>query len=334
MLLRFILFLLVVNNSIADTNESVEEPSYIDQTHKILSKKVVDYSHMIDYGMSDVMMDEKSDSIDSFFISDKYIYETADSFIVVKTQADFLSKYNENYSVNLRVHLALIRSKKKLNLFIDNMDDGNIEDIGTNNGEEAPEIGLNYFALKRYGIQPKYYIGFKGIYPFIRARYTRSFKVGAWKIEPVQTFNYSSDYEFKESTNLYFDINPTESTLFRISLYRKTQTHLYGMDYSLSFKYYWDIKKDTAFNISQTFFGNTEYKYLSKESINSQDNDIYSGIHNYITSFSFRQSIWKKWFFYELRPSFNFHKENSYKPNYSLSFLLDFYFGNYPNLRK
>jgi hypothetical protein len=88
-------------------------------------------------------------------------------------------------------------------------------------------------------------------------------------------------------------------------------------------------KKDKGYSVSQSFEGNTEYPDISQNNPDPKQAKTYSGINNYTTSFRWRESIWRKWFFYEIGPSVNFHKKFDYKPNYSLNFMIDFYFGNY-----
>ena len=87
--LKFIVFLLLLfvlnSNSVADTNETIEEYDYIDKTHEALSKKVIDYSYMLDSSMSSIINNDenstvplvtKDKSIDSFLLNEKYIDET------------------------------------------------------------------------------------------------------------------------------------------------------------------------------------------------------------------------------------------------------------------
>ena len=49
---------------------------------------------------------------------------------------------------------------------------------------------------------------------------------------------------------------------------------------------------------------------------------------NYQTTVGWRQSIWRKWFIYELQPAISFHRQYDYEPNYMLRLNLNFYFGN------
>ena len=190
----------------------------------------------------------------------------------------------------------------------------------------SPEIGINYFILSANNIKSKYSVGLRGINLFARARYSVKIPLSTFLIEPVQTFKYSVKDEFYEDTYIYIDKQHVQSKLFRIILHRKTQSEIDGMDYGLSFQYYWD-----TFNIAQTFSGNTKYKYIGDETSTPPKTDESVIVNNYTTSMRFRQNIWKDWFFYEVGPSISFNNDKLYRPNYSLYFSIDMYFGNYQN---
>ncbi len=95
------------------------------------------------------------------------------------------------------------------------------------------------------------------------------------------------------------------------------------MDYALSFQYYYSPQKNTGLGISQSFLGNTEYQYVTEQKMQT-----YGGINNYVTSLSWRENIWKDWFYYQISPGVSFHKQYDYNPNYILIFLVDIYFGS------
>ncbi|WP_151900186.1 hypothetical protein [Sulfurimonas hydrogeniphila] len=138
----------------------------------------------------------------------------------------------------------------------------------------------------------------------------------------MQIFEYSSKESFTERTFIYFDNTLTDRSLLRLTLHRETKTKVKGMDYDISAQYYWNFNKKNILSISEIFSGNTEYT-------TEQSSKKYSGINNYATVLTFRKNIWKKWFFYQISPSVNFHKENSYKANYAIAFLINLYFGDF-----
>lgn len=320
--LRFIVCnLLLFNIAYADTTQTIKKSYYIDKSHKKVSKKIMEYSSVIDDKIIRIINNDKNNSIDYYFKNDKFLDETDDTFVGFRFASDFHSKDKDDFSLKLMAHIPLSRSKKEFNLSINNLD--NKYSINKNN-KLAPEIGLNYFILGIDDIKSKYSIGFGGIDFFARARYSKNFSIFSWSIEPVQTFKYSLKDSFYENTSLYIDKRYTKSTLFRILLHRQTKTDVDGMDYSLSLQYYYK-----TFNISQTFSGNTKYRFVTNDSSIPTKTEEYNMINNYTTAMRFRENIWREWFFYELKPSINFHKDNLYKPNYRLQFFIDIYFGNY-----
>jgi len=328
MIIKFFLFFLALSfftlhaNSI-DTNDT--NSSYIDTAHKIISDKVTDYSKTIDTQMSKVFIGEKEkkidiekqNSYDSFFQNEKYLNETEQSFVSVNLSTQLESKYNNKNTLTVNAHIDLKRTNQKLNLFIS----GANKNKNTIDKNGATEVGINYFRTDTYKIKSRYSLGLRSTYLFLRARYYKVFTPMSWKIEPMQIFEYTSKNIFKENTFIYFDKTLEDTSLLRFTLHRGTQSNLTGMDYDISTQYYWNSHKKNVFALSETLSGNTEYRVYpySKK---------YSGINNYTTSLTFRRNIWKKWFFYQLTPSVNFHKENSYKANYAINFLINIYFGH------
>lgn len=353
-LLPLIFYTIFTVQSYGDTNATAEaERTYIDEQHEALSNQVIHWSETIDRKLSSYLtgseynitlakpnpvddseeLKEEVNSVDAFFQNDKFLEETDDAYVRIRFDANFQSKDDEDFNLKASAQLPLSRSKKEFKFFIDDVSQDNTKDIATDDTEDqksAPEIGMHYFAPETYGIESKYSVGIRGIYPFVRARYKMVFEAGEWLIEPVQSFKYSVKDDFEEETNVYFDTQLEELSLFRIQLHRKTKSRMDGMDYSLGFSYFWAISQGIGVNLSQTFWGNTEYKYVTDETTDPvTESDPYGGISNYSTALSWRQSVWRKWFFYEVRPGVNFHRQYDYEPNYTIRIYLDFYFGNY-----
>ncbi len=351
MIIKYIIILLLLSLCHAETHIATEQESnYIDETHTTLSKKVLEWSRMIDTALSswagndeintttvasnisDQTLENRVESVDAFFQNDKYLNETDNTFIRIRVDNNFQSKESNKFNFSVSAQLPLGKSKKSFKIFVDDLTSDNAKNILNDDSEEdrlAPDIGVHYFAEKRYGIKSRYSLGLSGLDPFVRARYTMTVKTDKWLIDPVQLFQYSANDEFEEETNIYFDKQLKESSLIRIQLHRKTQTKVKGMDYALSLQYYWSPKKDTGLKLSQSFLGNTKYRYRVDENVEPPVTKNYSGIHNYLTSLSWRENIWRKWFYYEVRPGVNFHKDHDYKPNYTIRLFMDFYFGQY-----
>lgn len=345
---------LLVSLSFANshTNEN-NTSSYIDDTHAKLSKRVIAWSESIDttiggwlghddnnctnctnesLDITDTSLENKVQMADAFFQSDKYFNETDNTFVRVRLGSTFESKESSDFDVRLSAQIPFGKSKKHLKIFISDMttdNAGNILKEDTDNDKSSPQFGVHYFSPEKYGISSRYSLGIRGIDPFVSARFNMPMQVDNWLIDPVQIFKYSVDEKFEEETNIYFDRQFEELSLFRVQLHRKTQDDEDGMDYAFSFRYYWSPKKDRGLSFSQSFLGNTEYKHSVDSSTPTPEYRTYGGIHDYVTTFSWRENIWRKWFYYEVRPAVNFHKQYDYEANYSIRIFFDFYFGKY-----
>ena len=348
-LYTFLLFLILFSsNAICDTNTSLNKNTYIDNTHTTISKQMHKFSAFIDSTLYDWIeniedttndIENKEMSMDVFFKNEKYIDYTDDAFVRLRLNSYFQSKGDNDYTYALKAHLPLSRSKKKLNLFVkstfkdDDETDKEVYNLSNNPNDKNPstEVGINYFSASTYNVKPKFSAGIRRLDPFVRARFKMKFEAGKWNIELSQLFKYTLEDKFSEKTKLYFDRKLEDLKLFRIVLHRDTADEDIGMDYGIGFHYYISRKKKSAIRISQTFNGNTEYRYKVGDSTDLTKTKKYQGINNYTTSLSWRENILKDWIFYEVTPSANFYKNHALKENYSLSFLLEFYFGDYKN---
>jgi len=330
----------------SDTNTS--EENYLDAFHKRASDHVIRLSGFADEKLVkigdfvqgkeyNITQDEKSiteknkDSVDSFFLSDKYLDQTNKSFISIRPDAKFSSKAEEEYNLKISASLAFSKSKKRFRLFVNELDQDNAKDVISEEENErtAPELGMNYFAPETYGVQSKYSLGVQGIYPFARARYSTSFEPGEWIIEPVQTLRYSLKDYFEESTQLFFDTKMTDTSLFRLYLSRGTKSSTPGMSYDNSITLFFSPTKDTGLRLSQFVSGSTKYQHSQDLNAVPIIYEEYSGIFNHGTKFSIRQNFYRKWLFYELEPGVNFHKQYDFEPNYSIRLFFDIFFGNF-----
>lgn len=310
----------------ADLNStSQDKNNYIDQTHKTVSKKVINVSEELDTQLSKLInTSNNKKSIDEFYQNKKFNEETDETFINIRTDAYFQSKEKAQYNAQISVQFPLVKSQKNLNIFIKDSRDEELNDlVNIQEIDTVTIIGLNYFAPIFYKIKSKYTLATHGVEPLIQAKYFMNFNLSSWKIEPIQTFTYSTQDRFEEETNIYFDNKIDEKSLGRFVMRRKTKNKVKGMEYSFSFQYFYSPKENTSISFSQSFLGNTAYEY----NLNDTTTSVYNGIYNYTTSFIWRKNIYKKWLFSQIVPTLSFHKKYEYNPNYTLVVLFDFYFG-------
>ena len=335
-------------NSSKKSNTSLDEDTYLDDFHRRASHHVKHWSGFADDKLVDMadyldnkevnitqekdsIVTDNKNAVDSFFLNDKYLDETEQSYISIRPDSRFSSKEDEDFNLKISAHLALSKSKKRFKLFINELDQDNANNVLTEEGDDeksAPEIGLNYFAPDTHGIQSKYSVGVRGIYPFVRARFSKEFKPGEWIIEPIQTLKYSVKDEFEESTQVFCDTKLSNLSLFRFFFSRETKSHILGMAYSSSISVFWTPTKGTGLSLSQYINGSTKYQHTQDIDADPVVYEDYNGIYNYGTSASIRQNFYRKWLFYEVQPGINFHKVYGYEANYTLRVYLDIFVGN------
>lgn len=328
----FFIFLNTINLNAEDT--------YVDSYHDSISDSVFTLSKSIDkllsanYDDNNASSDtydikDQEESPDSFFKTSKYFDETEKTFLRVNFNSLFQTRGSNDFGYSIKARLPLSRTKKSYNLFIDDLtsDNPNSDITNQSRNQSKTSVGINFFAPETLGITSKYSIGVRGFQPFVRARYNLNYTLGSWDIQPTQTFKYSSNKKYEEETHFYFDKKLENLNLLRFVMYRHTEEKESGMDYAFTAEYYHSLENHAALSISQTCTGNTKYKDFTYYPNNTSTYTTYGGIYDYATTINWRQNVWKKWFYYEISPGFNFHKQYDYKANYSLRFAIDMYFG-------
>ncbi|CAA6803681.1 MAG: Unknown protein [uncultured Sulfurovum sp.] len=333
---------LILSLNYADTSIKPSKIHYLDTLHADISEKVLDWSSHADLIVSgwlgydnnqcDITPPQDhiaSKKVDSFFQNNKYIEETDDVFIRVRTDTTLQTKEDNEFRLKFRAQLPFSRCREQLKIFVEDVALDKDKTKNQINENTSTDVGFRYVAKKRHGIKSRYSLGLSGISPFLSARYTKSYQIDDWEVDPVQTFKYSLDDYFKEDTNIYFDKSFQNDALFRLTLERGTESKKLGMDYGLKLEYYTNANANSGLHFAQGFYGNTRYRHRDKAYRIDHPKNEYSGVHNYVTTISYRANIWRKWFYYEIKPSVNFHKDFDYEPNYALRFFFDFYFGEY-----
>ncbi len=328
----------------SQTNTQINESTFYDTLHKDISDTVLNWSKIADVTISKWLgyndnnitctshkiAKPSSQSVDAFFQNNKYLNETEDTFIRVRIDSAFESKESNSFNVKLSAQLPFSECRQKLKLFVENISLNDDEASHKESYDSDIDLGIRYYGnIFLTNIESRYSLGIHGINPYVSARYRYPLNISHWSIDTIQNFEYSIQDDFKEESNIYFDREFENNTLFRLNLQRGTSSGVNGMDYGFTFQYYFNSKKNSGLRLSQSFLGNTKYKKIIGTKPTVFSNDTYGGINNYVTSFSWRQNIWRDWFYYEVTPSVNFHKDHDYKPNYAIRLFLDFYFGQY-----
>jgi hypothetical protein len=268
------------------------------------------------------------EQVDEFFLTQRLLEERDTSYVRVSFIQRFASLEGNSNDFPIRARLGLGRTKKRLKLFIEDINKDSVQNIGNTQGDEqSPSLGLDLFSKERYGIRPIYSLGFRGIDPFARARFSYSTNVGRWHIEPIQTFTYSLEDEFSETTEFFMDTPTSKRTLLRFALSRGTQSYVPGMSYNGFIQWFFTPRHHAGLSFNLGANGSTKYENTLEEydpPLIVQENRVF----NYLFVMRWRENIWKKWLFYEIAPGVNYHEIHDYRPNYSVVFGIDLFFGH------
>jgi len=264
--------------------------------------------------------------IDAFFLRRKLLEERDRSYVRVSFLQTVNSLQEDDFNFNIKARVHLTRSRKRLKLFIENFNEDSAKNIGTNNQDNAPSIGLEKSSKTFFGIRPRYSIGFRGIDPFVRARYTFENDIGRWQFKPVQSFQYSLKDEFSEVTEIFLDTPTGKQSLLSFVVDRGTNTNNPGMHYDGFIQWFYTPRQYAGFSTVLGANGSTKYQNTIQDNplVISSENRVF----NYLFRVGWRENIWKKWFFYEIGPGVNYHEANHYRPNYNISFRIDLFFGH------
>jgi len=297
------------NLSVADVNVSS-----LSQEHN-LSKKLKSYAAI------------ESEKVDELFLS-RRLLETRDRSYVRVSLIKQMNSLDSNPSTfRVRARLGLGRSKKRLKLFIEDFNEDSAKNIGKTDAEDSPSIGLEKKSKKIFGVRPRYSVGFRGIDPFVRARYNYETDLGRWHFEPVQTFIYSLEDEFSERTEFYLDTPTSERTLLRFVVDRGTESRHGGMNYDGFVQWFWTLRKHRGLSFNLGFNGHTKYEQDIEET-DPLEYENKNKVYNYLFLMRWRENIFRKWFFYEVGTGVNYHQVHDYRPNYNIYFGIDLFFGH------
>ena len=279
------------------------------------------------YKSLEEILKTKEREIEEFFLTRKLLEERDRSYIRVSFLQSINSLEPEVFDAKVSARVSLTRSRKRLKLFIENLDEDNAKNLGQGSEKDAPSFGLEKQSSRFFGIKPRYSIGFKGIDPFVRARFSWEGSTSSWRFKPVQTFNYSIEEEFSELTEFYFDRPTGDNTLFRFLVDRGTQSHIKGMRYDAFIQWFYKPRDHAGLSFNLGANGATKYINTITEQpfVIEEENRVY----NYLFLLRWRESFWKKWLFYEVSPGVNYHERHEYRPNYNIFIGIDMFFGHF-----
>jgi hypothetical protein len=317
------------------------EPSWIDYWHDVLSDQIRSASVAIDRTLAGTLVDENTTDVnqsdvpydaDAFALSEKYLEGTDTAYVRLRMQYAQHTRDKDKAAADLGASLPLQASNRRLHLFVEGLrseeEDPFAQGQAMSDTQNADtEYGLKYIAIIGDAIESKYQVGVRGPTAFIRWRYSYRFDTKFWRIEPVQTFEYSNADKFEETTDLYIDRYLAPWMMLRFAADRGTSELSKGYAYGGRAELFFRVTPRVSLRVVHAVSGHTHYEY---EDPDTGEDERYSGIINRATDVIWRQNVWKPWFFVQVAAGANRHRRYDYQSDIHLIGTLDFYFGHIP----
>jgi hypothetical protein len=309
-----------VTTSAAETNVTLVETmvpkdDYVDTTHQRITKVVL----------------TSSGWIDSFFRDEQATYEETSTYL--RLRLTNTSQEGELLKIHFRprIHLDLPLYRENLRLFLSTEDDKNdrfrlpldeqVADIRQPPSEHRATTGLRYFLRSTIYNHATINVGmrFYGIKPvaFLEPRYRHTVRLDDWNLSFTQRFTLRSDD--RQIANTRIDLErPLHQLFFRTSLVGNWYDNEKGYYYGHHFNLFQPISRNRILRYGWSNFFVTRPAHAFVESR---------------LLVSYRQRIWKEWFFVEITPQIAFPREDDYAAAFFLFLQLDIIFGGKSSFR-
>ena len=267
-----------------------------------------------------------SEWFDDKSFNDSFLDKTNHSYIRLRGGYAYSYKGEDEYIYSITARIKIPRTREKLDLIIGD-DTKNSSDLSLEGTEAERDnsiaLGMNNPLNLLAPVEAKIRLGFSGITnPYAKASFNYEALAGRWLIVPHQTFRYSAQEEFQEWTNLDFRRRIATQMMFSLLFQRSTLSRVDGMNYFVQ----------PALNLTLGKYGNfTPYLGMyGRTKEQPTDADGYTpkrGAYRYAVGLNWSKQAKRKYVVYRLQPILSYDDQYTFKPNYYLKALLEFYFG-------
>jgi hypothetical protein len=238
--------------------------------------------------------------VDSFYDDERYADEVNKTR--VKLRVDYFLEKGEDPDLKLRfnLNLALPRINKRLKLLVSGKpDEEETDETGAGLGEEGEDdnvdVAMAYTPVEtlEHNVSLRAGLRFKSITPaFWAGPRWRAYSQGEiWGTRLTNFFRWYTDTGFRIDTTLDFERPLTEDFFYRQSLKGKWDEDKDRYDYEVRFAVFQKLARRRSL----------KYEYINKfKSTNDHQWD------NFIFKVTYRQSIWRRWLFFEIAPQVSF----------------------------
>ena len=311
-LITLIIFLTTLSVDAAEPE--LKEERFIDRFHLSFSSNIL----------------RSARRIDSFFGDERAFEEANTSRVQIYTAATFREAEAPAAEANYHIKLVLPRTEEKYRLIVENTKNAvqesdsvdstvtsstSVETTGIQPETERSLTGAIRYILSLGGLKTSFDIGLRytsKIELYYKIRIRRGFTFGKWAFRPAEEYTWIHDEGHSSDTNLDFDRSLSPKWHFRIAN-----------------SVYWNSRENTYyFSNGPSWYQTLNEKMALSYDIRAQTSyDESHSKDNYAVSVSFRQLLYKNWFYWTITPAFNYPKKLEYYRTPSLTIRFDTVFG-------
>lgn len=306
--MKYILLILFYGLSLGSSlaqEASEEEDTFIDHAHQKLSSSLFMFSN----------------TIDSFFGGQR----ADDLPNGSRLRFYWLANKEEGTALRgesaVRANIVLVETQKKLKVSFKNKYEKESESKGnvknSVEGQQSGPVVQNYDPQDLLRWRLKFDSGIRleiPPEPFARLRLLKSWHIGSYELRPSQEFFWYLTDGFGESTKLDLDRPINEDFLFR---YENDATWTDKNDYFTFYSgpvLYQKISERRGLSYNAKVLGVSKPSWF---------------VNDYRFEVSYRQLLFRQWFFAEITPYIRFPKENDWKKILGFNFRLEVVIGKY-----
>ena len=305
----------------AMTDEELPEEEELEEE---IEENIVDRIHQALSGY----VSNAAGKVDGFYDDERYADEV--NTTRVKLRVDYFLEKGEDPDLKLRfnLNLALPRINKRLKLLVSGKpDEEETNETGAGLGEEGEDenvdVAVAYTPVEtvEHNVSMRTGLRFKNITPgwWLGPRWRAYSQGEVWGTRLTNFFRWYTDTGFRIDTILDFERPITENFFYRQTLRGKWDQDKERYDYDLIFRVYQRLQRRRALTY--------EYRNKFRSTTDHQ-------LDNIIFSITYRQSIWRRWLFFEIVPQVSFPESEDWDFTPGILFRIETIIGKERKKRK
>jgi hypothetical protein len=305
-------------------DSSDEELSVLERTFGLIGRTFETTLRHEDLSRS---IEAMSQRLDSFFGAEQFYEENTatDSYAAVKFSSVYERGGDLSFDPRFRLRIDLPRTERRLKIRFELEDeDYDVEELGIRGSDETTSGDKDLNASLKFLFQETHKWSFSlapglrikvPLDPFLKLRVRRGFDLFRWRARFVQVFEWFDSSGYGSRSTFFLDRRLDATSLLRLTseAYRNEEDYAHNdFEVSQSLLLFRALKPRLGLSTEVGVVGYTEPSW-------SHD--------RYFYNVRLRRDIHKGFVFFEIKPQVDFHKEDNFRGDPSLTLTLEVLYG-------